>query len=161
MKNFSHNHLYYFVPEFIEYLYDEFNSLFDSILIIMKLLISVSGISKNISLGKFYFLILFYLRMFFSFCCVYKLKFHSYLFMKNFFLNITKVCLFFWKTIILIIALLFGRNEIENPLFLLISIYAFLTIMPYMYFIYNPFSFFIIQKKYLNGKYIFLFIYIF
>ena len=47
MNNFLYNHLYYFVPEFIEYPYDEFSSLYDIILIIIKFLISISGNTNN------------------------------------------------------------------------------------------------------------------
>ena len=103
MKNFLYNHLYYFVPEFIEYPYDEFSSLFDLTLFIIKILISASSTTNNKYLGKFFFLNIFCLQIIFSFYFIYKLRFHSYLFMKNFFLNISKVGLFFGKTIILFI----------------------------------------------------------
>ena len=147
MENFSHNHLYYFVPEFIEYPYDEFSSLFDSILIVTKILISASSTTNNVNLGTFFFLILFCLQIFFSVYFIHKLRFHSYLFMKNFFLNITKIGLFFSNTIILIIAFLFGRDEVVSPLFLLVGISVFLVIMPYLYFIYNPFSYIVIKRE--------------
>ena len=67
--------------------------------------------------------------------------------MKNFFINISKVGLFFCKTIIIFIALVFGKNDILNPFFLIISICIFLVIMPFMYFLYNPFSFIIINRE--------------
>ena len=37
INNFQYNHLYYFVPEFIDYPYDEFSSQFDILLFISKL----------------------------------------------------------------------------------------------------------------------------
>ena len=146
-KNFLYNHLYYFVPEFIEYPYDEFSSIFDLILIVIKTLISASSTTNNKYIGKFFFLNLFCLQIIFSLYFIYKLRFHSFLFMKNFFLNISKVGLFFCKTIIIFIALLFGKNDILNPFFLIISICIFLVIMPFMYFLYNPFSFIIINRE--------------
>ena len=67
--------------------------------------------------------------------------------MKNSFLNITKVCLFFSKTLIVYIGISLGKNEIQKEFFQIISICILLIIMSYMYFIYNPYSHIIIQKE--------------
>ena len=139
MNNFLYNHLYYFVPEFIDYPYDEFSSLYDFIIIINKILVAISGTTSNINLGKFCFSLLFIEKIFFSFYFIDKLKNHSYLFMKNSFLNRTRLCFFFTNTIIFILALLFEKNEIVTVLFLIISISVFLIFVAYMYFIYNPY----------------------
>ena len=147
INNFLYNHLYYFVPDFIEYPYDEFSSFFDIALLSIKLLLSISSTTNIRGLGKFCFLILFIEQIFFCFYFLYKLKNHSYLFMKNSILNRTKVCLFFTKTIIIVLAILLGRNAILNTLFLCICIILFLIIMIYMYFIYNPFYNIKIKRK--------------
>ena len=95
-----YNHLYYFVPEFIDYPYDELSSSYDIILILTKILLSIS-VTTNISgLGKLCFFIVFFEQIFFSFYFINILKNHSYLFMKNSFLNRTRVCHFFTKTTI-------------------------------------------------------------
>ena len=147
INNFLYNHLYYFVPEFIDYPYDEFSSIFDIILLIIKLLVSISGTSNNVSLGKFSFLILICLQIFFSFYFINILRNHSYLFMRNSFLNRSKCCLFFTKTIIVSIGLLFGKNDIMNIMFLIICISILLIIISYMHLIYNPFSHVIIKRE--------------
>ena len=147
LNNFLYNHLYYFVPVFIDYPYDEFSSIFDIILLFIKLLLSVAGTSNNSNLGKFCFIIMLSIQTFFSLYFIYKLNAHSYLFMKNTFLNITKISLYFSQTFILIIGLLLGRSEIMTVLFLIISISILLILMGYMYFIYNPFSHIIIGRK--------------
>ena len=126
MNNFIYNHLYFFVPEFIEYPYDSFSSLYDIVLLIIKIASSISATTTNSGLGKFGFLIVFFLQIFFSFYFVNKLINHSYLFMKNSFLNRSKVCFFFSKTMIILIALLLGKNEIMTVLFLIIRNLAFL-----------------------------------
>ena len=146
-SNFLYNHLYYFVPVFIDYPYDEFSSLYDIIMLIIKLLSSVAGTTNNVGLSKFCFIIMLVLQIFFSFFFIYKLKNHSYLFMKNSFLNLTKLSFFIAKTIIIIIALVFGKNEIMSVLFLLIILCIILINMLYMYFIYNPFSNIIIKRE--------------
>ena len=147
MSNFLNNHLCYFVPEFIDYPYDEFSSLYDIIMVIIKLLISVSGTTNDINLGKFCFILTVVLQIFFSYFFINKLNNHSYLFMKNTFLNLTKLSFFLSKTIILIIAIIFGKDEIMSILFLLISISILIINMLYVYFLYNPFSNIIIKRE--------------
>jgi len=99
-RNFLYNHLYFFVPDFIDYPYDEFSSLFDIVLFTIKLLLSISSTSNIPGFGKLCFHILFSEQIFFCFYFLYKLKNHSYLFMKNSILNRTKVCLFFTKILL-------------------------------------------------------------
>ncbi len=147
MSNFIYNHLYYFVPEFIEYPYDSFSSLYDIVLLLIKIALSVSTAATNSGLGKFGFFILLFMQIFFSFYFVNKLVNHSYLFMKNSFLNRSKVCFFFSKTAIILIALLFGKNETMTVLFLIISISVLLISMSYIYFIYNPYSYIKIKRE--------------
>ena len=147
IKNFYYNHLYYFVPKFIDYPFDEFSSLFDIILLFIKIFLSISANTDNFSLSKFCFLILIISQIFFSFYFIYKLSNNSYLFMKNSFLNKTKTSLFLINTSILILALLFGRDEIITVLFLILCIGIIFIIMAYIYMIYNPFHYIKIKRE--------------
>ena len=139
VNNFMYNHLYYFVPGFIEYPYDEFSSLYDIILFVTKLILGIICSSSNEGLIKFFFCILFLLQIFLSFFLLYKLKNQSYLFMKNTFLNETRLCGFIIQPVIIITALLLGKNEIISILFIILNISFLFIIMGYSYFIYNPF----------------------
>jgi len=47
INNFQYNHLYYFVPEFIDYPYDEFSSKFDILLFITKLILACAASTTN------------------------------------------------------------------------------------------------------------------
>ena len=147
INNFLYNHLYYFVPEFIEYPYDEFSSLYDIILLFIKLLLSLAGTANNIDFCRFCFVIIFLFQIFSFIYFISNMINHSYLFMKNYFLNIAKVGLLLSKTIILFIALLFGKNEIMTTLFLIISICVVIIIMSYLYSSYNPFSYIKIRNE--------------
>ena len=147
MNNFIYNHLYYFVPEFIEYPYDAFSSLYDIVLLLIKIFLSFSATATDSGKGKFGFLILFSLQIVFSLYFINKLINHSYLFMKNSFLNISKVSFFLSKTVIILIALLLDKSEIKKAKFLIISICILLISMSYMYFFYNPYSYIIIKKE--------------
>ena len=139
MNHFLYNHLYYFVPIFIDYPFDEFSSLYDIILLSIKLFLSVSRNTNNTGLAKFCFIIIFFEQLLFCFYFIYKLKNHSYLFMKNTFLNKTRISLFFTETLIIIFAFLFGKNEIINILFFILFIGILFIMMVYMYAIYNPY----------------------
>jgi len=138
INNFLYNHLFHFVPNFINYPYDEFTSSFDIILLISKLFLSAAGNTKNPGFGKLMFLILIIIQIFFSFYFIFKLKNHSYLFMKNSFLNRTKICFFFTQTIVILIAFFIGRRGIKSILFLIMEISTLLIIMSFIYFVYNP-----------------------
>ena len=158
-NNFLFNHLYYFVPQFIDYPYDEFSSSFDIILLFIKLFLSISDKVNNTALGQFSFLILFIAQIFFSLYFIIQIKKKSYLLMKNPFLNETKLVLFLTKTIITIVALIFGRREIKNILFLIICIFILLIIMVYVYLVYNPFFYISIKsEKNLENIFFYLFI---
>ena len=139
VNNFMYNHLYYFVPGFIEYPYDEFSSFYDIILFVTKLLLGIICSSSNEGLNKFFFCILFLFQILFSFFLLYKLQNQSYLFMKNTFLNETRLCGFIIQPIIIISALLIGKNEIISILFIILNISFLFIIMGYSYFIYDPF----------------------
>jgi len=155
INNFLYNHLYYFVPKFIEYPYDEFSSLFDIILLVNKIIIAIIGNTKNAGLGKFCFIILFFEQIFFSFYFIYQLINHSYLFMKNSFLNMTRICFFISQTLITIVALLIGKNEIISVLFIIIGFAVLLIIMGYLYCMYNPFYYVKIKRETPNENILF------
>jgi len=158
-NNFIYNHLYYFVPEFIDYPYDEFSSSFDIILLFIKILLTISSVSNNTAFGKFCFLILFIAQILFSFYFILIIKNQSYLLMKNIFLNKTRLVCFFTKTIITILALIFGNNEIKNILFIILCFFLLLIIMFYVYLIYNPFLNIIIKNNNpLENMFFYLFI---
>ena len=147
MNNYFYNHLYYFVPIFIDYPYDEFSSLFDIAMFIIKIILSISYSIENIELAKFFFIILFIIQIFFSIFFIHKLLNHSYLFMKNSFLNRTRLCIIEIQTIIIFFALLIGEDDINRIFFIIVSFCFSFIILIYIYFIYNPFPYIKIEKE--------------
>ena len=140
-NDFFYCHLYYFVPSFIEYPYDSFSSLYDIFLVYYKILAILAYYSINQNIGKFYFFLLVISRIFF---CIYffeKTINHSYLLMKNTFLNKTKQSSILIETIIMIVALIIGKIEIKSIFFILICICIFLIIVIYIHLLYNPYNF--------------------
>ena len=146
INNFLYCHLYYFVPAFIEYPYDAFSSLYDIILVYYKIVSSLAYYSSNKNIGKFFFTLLLLSRILF---CVYffeKSINHSYLLMKNTFLNKTRHSSIWIETIIMIAALIIGANELKSTYFILVCICIFIIIVISTHFLYNPYNFIHIEK---------------
>ena len=147
INNFLYNHLYYYVPEFVDYPYDEFSSMFDIYSFILKIIISIASDSSNQDLGRFFFIIGFVLQIFFCFYFIDKLIHHSYLFMNNSFLNKIKLSLLFAKATIIFISFFILEKNIFSPLYSLINIGIILIYIGFLFFIYEPYSFIYIQNK--------------
>ena len=147
VSNFLYNHLYYFVPGFIDYPYDEFSSSFDIIQFICKIFLSSCSTSTHIKISLLTFIILILIQIFFSFYFIHKLIHNSNLFMKNTFLNRTRLSLFLTQTLIVIFALIYGKKEMTSVLFIIIIIITLCIIMGYLYLIYNPFLFIQIKRE--------------
>ena len=144
--HFLYNHLYIFVPVFIEYPFDEFSSLFDLYLLIIKILLAAIINTNIVSFRNVLYIIILVFQIY---CCIYffyQLINESYLFMKNLFLNETKIALFFAQTIIIIIAELSGKNAILNISFLVFLISIFIILLCSIFYFYEPMSFFKIKR---------------
>ena len=147
VNNFYANHLYYFVPEFIDYPFDEFSFCFDIFLFVNKIFLALVGSSNNIYIAKFYFIILFIIQIF---CFVYfinQLINHSYLFMKNTFLNKARICLYIYHILIIIYSMVNEQKQINNIAFIVVCVILVLVIIGYFFFIYNPLLLIKIKKE--------------
>jgi len=147
INNFQYNHLYYFVPEFIDYPYDEFSSQFDILLFMTKIILACATSTTNSGFGKFCYLIVFLLEIFASLYFIHKSINHSYLFMKNTFLNKTRLSLFISQTFIILFGIIYGKTEIISILFLIVLLCILIIVMIYMYYIYSPFNYIKIKKE--------------
>jgi hypothetical protein len=67
LMHFLYNHLYYFVPKFIDYPYDEFSSQFDMVLLLIKLFLSIALTTSYKGLGRFCCFVFFFLKFYFVF----------------------------------------------------------------------------------------------
>ena len=138
VHHFFYYHLYYFVPKFINHPYDEFSSLFDIILLYLKIFLSIARNTTSVGLEKCCSFIFHTSQIFFCIYFIIKLKNHSYLFMKNQFLNKTKLSFFLSKTIISILTLILGKMQIMNVLFIILSIGIIFIVLTYVYYMYEP-----------------------
>ena len=145
-SHFFYNHLYYFVPIYIEYPYDEFSSLYDLISLFIKFLLSIIINTNNITVKNFCHIILFLAQIFFCCLLINKLVNHSYLFMKNNFLNKVKVSLFFVQAFCLIIAESISKNEIISLFYLIISVGILIFLLLFVNFFYEPKSYIKIEN---------------
>ena len=141
IKNFLYNHLYFYVPDFINYPYDQFSSIYDLVLFILKIIIAIASSTNQAELGKFCFVIAFIYQIFFYFYFADKLINHSYLFMKNSFLNRTKISLYYAETTITSFAFSIGDKNIFSAFFILIAVGIIIIYIGFLYFIYDPYSY--------------------
>ena len=145
--HFLYNHLYAFVPFFINYPYDEFSVSYDLFLLTAKILFSIMANSNNIIIIKSAYIIVFIFQIL---CCIYflyNLFNRNYLMMNNLFLNKIRVALFFNQTCVLIIAELIGKKGIINISFLLIFIFQFIITLLFFVFLYNPIDYIKINNE--------------
>ena len=145
--HFLYNHLYAFVPFFINYPYDEFSSSYDLYLLTIKILCSILANSTTSFIIKSFYIIVFCFQIL---CCVYflyKLFCKNYLIMNNLFLNKVKVALFFIQTCVLIIAQLIGKKGIVNISFLFIFIFQFIITLLFIVFLYDPIDYIKINNE--------------
>jgi len=147
INNFQYNHLYYFVPEFIDYPYDEFSSKFDILLFTIKLILTCAASAKNSGFGKFCYLVLFLLQIIICFYFIHKSINHSYFFMKNTFLSETRLSLYISNSFIILLAVLYGKTEIISTLFFIRFICILILVMGYMYYFYSPFYYITIKRE--------------
>ena len=141
INNFYYNHLYNYVPEFVDYPYDKFGSLYDLYLFMSKIILSVASDAGSEDLVKFCFIISFVLQIFFCFNFSKNLNHHSYLFMKNSFINKTRLSLFLAETTIVLFSFFIGRQRIFSTLYILIIFGIILFFSGFLFFIYDPYSF--------------------
>ena len=147
VNNFFYNHLYFYVPDFINYPYDPFGSLYDLFLFLAKIILSIASCAIQVELGKFCFVIVFVFQIFFCFYFIDKLINHSYLFMKNSFLNKTKVSLFLAETTIILFSYFLGNKNLFSILFILICIAIIVIYIGFLYFIYDPYAYIHIKNN--------------
>ena len=67
INNFLYNHLYNYVPEFVDYPYNKFGSIFDLYLFMSKIILSIASDATSEDLVKFCFIISFVMQIFFLF----------------------------------------------------------------------------------------------
>jgi len=146
MNNFLYNHLYSYVPEFVDYPYDEFSSMYDLCLFVSKAFISAASNSTKIDIVKFLFIINLIIQIYFCFYFIQKLFYQSYLFMKNSFLNRTKLSLFLSRTTIIIISYLIHKNNLFTILHIFIC-FDIIIIFMGIIFVYDPFSHIYIENN--------------
>ena len=135
--HFLYNHLYTFVPVFIEYPYDDFSSLFDFNLLIIKILCAIEN-TNNVALGNLVYILIIFLQIYCSIYFLYLLFNKSYLFMKNLFLSGIKIALYIFQTLVIAIAEILDESVVLSIFFPIFIIFIFIIVMSLIYFFYEP-----------------------
>ena len=140
LSNFMSHHLFYYVPKFIKYPYDEFSAIYDLYHFICKFLVSISTMALDSKLCKFCFIVLFLLEIFFAVFAIYIAFYKSYLLMMNPLYNKIRFSLSISMCFVPLILYLFDQNKITLimvAIFIIILLIIFLFLILYLY---DPFK---------------------
>jgi len=139
--NIYKNHLSIFFPSLIRYPFDTFSMLIDFHLLLIKILISVSSVSKDQSESKFFFLlsiVIYFILLIYS---TYLLFYKSYYLMNNCFLNKQRYSIILSFGIIIILILLIDKEHFNNIYFVISYWNILLICLFFVNYIYNPYTF--------------------
>ena len=138
---FNSNHLFSFFLSLIKYPYDNFSKLIDIYLLIVKIFLSISGMSGKINLSKFFFILallfLLILQMYLTFILINK----SYYIMNNVSLNKVRYSILLSNCIIIILVLIVNNNQISNVYLIICFANALILNLIIIGIFYDPYQF--------------------
>ena len=157
--NIFNNHLYYFSPHFEVYPYDYYSSYIDIIHIIVKALISISLHSSNNTLNEFLFILVFLLQIFCFLFSLYVMKFKSFFFMNNTFMNKSRFSFILSNLLIILLIMIRGKNNGNRTTFAFIIFNIYIISFLIIQLFYNPYKYvFFGNNDNINNIYFYFFI---
>ena len=157
-NNFSINHLYYFVPHFMNYPYDYYTSKNDIIHLFIKIFITIALYTSNKNINKFLFLLAFLGQAICFIYSIYVFYYKSYIIMNNTFLNKARFSFILSSLIIIIMLIISGSNNINNS-FPIIILNVFIMFFIFIQIFYEPYDFvFFGQYENVGNIYFYFFI---
>ena len=146
LLDMTYFHLGYFMLKIVQFPFDAFTSICDREKLIIKILISIASISRNIYICKFVYFLQIILLIGFCVFNTYLLLRKSYFLMSNEFYDKIRYSNLLNLTIIQIFALLMKNEEIFNRSFITIIICLYLFITIFIFISYDPYNFIVIHS---------------
>ena len=146
LLDMAYFHLGYFMLKIAQFPFDAFTSICDREKLIIKILISIASISRNIYICKFVYFLQIILLIGFCVFNTYLLLRKSYFLMSNESYDKIRYSNLLNLTIIQIIALLMKNEEIFNSSFITIIICLYLFITIFIFISYDPYNFIVIHS---------------
>ena len=146
LLDMTYFHLGYFMLKIVQFPFDAFTSICDREKLIIKILISIASISRNIYICKFVYFLQIILLIGFCVFNTYLLLRKSYFLMSNEFYDKIRYSNLLNLTIIQIFALLMKNEEIFNSSFITIIICLYLFITIFIFISYDPYNFIVIHS---------------
>ena len=146
LLDMAYFHLGYFMLKIAQFPFDAFTSICDREKLIIKILISIASISRNIYICKFVYFLQIILLIGFCVFNTYLLLRKSYFLMSNEFYDKIRYSNLLNLTIIQIFALLMKKEEIFNSSFITIIICLYLFITIFIFISYDPYNFIVIHS---------------
>ena len=139
-------HLTDFMLQMIVFPFDDFTSLCDRQIVIIKILVSISSVTMSYYICKLMFFLQFILYIYFSIYNTYIIFYKSYYLMNNEFITKTKYSNIIGIVITQIFMLFMEPEEVFKMSFIII--FFFIIIFPnlFVFLFYNPYNYIIIDK---------------
>ena len=135
------NHLFSFFLSLIKYPYDNFSKTIDIYLLIIKIFLSISGMTGKRNLSKLFFILsvlfLFILQIYLTYILINK----SYNIMNNVFLNKVRYSILLTNCIIIILVLTINKSEIYNTYLIICFANVLLLTLILIVIFYDPYQF--------------------
>ena len=139
--SFRTNHLFTFFFKLVYYPYDVFSKVIDLLLLLMKILIALSGMSNSDNLSKLFFIFTIFVSLFLPMYLSYLMIYKSYYLMNNVFLNKIRYSTLLSNCIIILLVLIIKTNEISNTYLIICFPNMFILCFILIWIFYDPYQF--------------------
>ena len=139
--HFKNNHLFIFFPRIINYPYDSFSMIVDLHLLPIKIFLSISGMTYNKNISKFFFFLSLVSLYVLTFYLTYIMLCKSYYLMNNCALNKVRYSSVLSLCCIILFIIIIGRNDLQSfySLFCYANILIICTL--FICYFYDPYEF--------------------
>ena len=138
-------HLTGFMLQIIVFPFDDFTSLCDRQKIIIKIIISISLVSKNLFICKFMMILQFTFHGFYLIYNSYIMFYKSYYIMNNELICKTKYSNLFSLFVIQIFMFIMDREEVFKKFFIVIFVFIIIFTSIFTFLFYNPYNYIVID----------------
>ena len=138
--NFYENHLCLFFPSLADYPYDKFSMIIDIHTLVIKIFLSLSTMSSNENISKFFFIISLFILLILLLYLSYLLFYKSYYIMNNCSLNKLRYSIILSICISILFVLIIDKKDLDNNYYRIIYVNIFLFCI-FICSFYDPYKF--------------------
>ena len=138
--NFYESHLCFFFPSLVDYPYDKFSMIIDIHALVIKIFLSISAMSSNENISKFFFIISLIILLILLLYLSYLLLYKSYYIMNNCSLNKLRYSIILSVCVTILFVLIIDKKDLDNNYYQIIYVNIFLSCV-FICSFYDPYKF--------------------